>query len=104
MNIFRQYASRAPAVRAFGLSCGVPRGARSAAAAVGAWLLASAAAVLPGSMTATVLLTPRPAAAQLAPVNDALILEAREAWRVRDRQRLTSARDGLIATGHPLAP
>lgn len=91
-------------MRAFGLSCGVPRGARSAATAVGAWLLASAAAVLPGSMTATVLLTPRPAAAQLAPVNDALILEAREAWRVRDRQRLTSARDGLIATGHPLAP
>lgn len=68
------------------------------------WLVASAAMVIPGGLGTSLLLAPPSAVAQLAPVNDALILEAREAWRVRDRQRLTSARDGLIATGHPLAP
>ncbi len=43
------------------------------------------------------------ALAQSVP-DDRLVLDAREALRVRDRARLLAARDALIAAEHPLAP
>ncbi len=42
-----------------------------------------------------------PVAAQ--PVGDELVLQAREALRVKDRARLVSARDTTVAAAHPLA-
>ena len=52
-------------------------------------------------------LVPGPAAAQSASSTSAqgneLILEAREAWRKRDRARLTTARANAVASRHPLA-
>jgi soluble lytic murein transglycosylase len=81
------------------------------AAARLAWAAATAGALTalggltaPAALTGLAAVMPAPAVAQTAAVNDTLIIEAREAWRLRDRQRLTSARDGLIATAHPLAP
>ncbi len=35
---------------------------------------------------------------------DAAVVDARDAYRVRDKQRLLALRDGLIAERHPLAP
>jgi soluble lytic murein transglycosylase len=42
--------------------------------------------------------------APLSPTDDRLVGEAREALRVRDRARLLTHRDALIAMQHPLAP
>jgi soluble lytic murein transglycosylase len=39
-----------------------------------------------------------------APDDNSTVLEAREAFRVRDKTRLLAARDSLLATHHPLAP
>ncbi len=39
-----------------------------------------------------------------AEVDERTVQEAREALRVRDRARLQSARDALVAAHHPLAP
>jgi len=36
--------------------------------------------------------------------DDSTVVEAREAFRVRDAQRLRAARDALVAAQHPLAP
>ena len=35
---------------------------------------------------------------------DAAVLQAKDAFRVRDKDRLASARDAALAAGHPLAP
>jgi soluble lytic murein transglycosylase len=43
-------------------------------------------------------------AAWAAPEDNSTVLEAREAFRVRDKARLLSARDALLAAHHPLAP
>lgn len=45
-----------------------------------------------------------PAAAQGAPGGDALVLQAREAWAKRDRERLAVLKGAALAEGHPLAP
>jgi len=49
---------------------------------------------------------PAPAAnaAQANLPDDQRLIEAREAWRKRDRTRLAQARDQLMAARHPLAP
>ncbi|UXH79016.1 lytic transglycosylase domain-containing protein [Roseateles amylovorans] len=57
-------------------------------------------------------LTPTPARAQTSfnvapnppPPNPDLVLEAREAWRVKDRARLAAARQTALDQQHPLAP
>ena len=78
---------------------------RAALAAAGAcWFTVLGPATAPAILSGVAAVAPQTATAQTAAVSDTLILEAREAWRLRDRQRLTSARDGLIATAHPLAP
>ncbi|MDE2432594.1 MAG: lytic transglycosylase domain-containing protein [Burkholderiales bacterium] len=42
--------------------------------------------------------------ASAADVDDALVQDAREAWRVRDKVRLLAARNALLEAHHPLAP
>jgi soluble lytic murein transglycosylase len=44
------------------------------------------------------------AAAPSAHAADGGIMDAREAWRVKDKARLTALRDALVADRHPLAP
>ncbi|MBS0448818.1 MAG: lytic transglycosylase domain-containing protein [Proteobacteria bacterium] len=58
-----------------------------------------AAALLTG---AAVVVAPRPAHAQLN-AGDAAILDAREAWRKKDRVRLAALRTAVQSVDHPLA-
>lgn len=64
-----------------------------------------AVVVLPASAADNVAVPPAPAAnAALANApDDARLIDAREAWRRRDRGRLVALRDQLVAAGHPLA-
>jgi soluble lytic murein transglycosylase len=92
MNVKHRVSAKAAPAR--------PRGGR----AWPGWAGSLAAGAL-----AAVLLVPLPTAhAQAAvpsalPASNDLILDAREAWRKKDRLRLASARANAIATRHPLA-
>ena len=73
-------------------------------------LVAGAACLLPTALatvalpTVLGLIAPGAVRAQVAVPDDRLLGDAREAWRQRDRPRLLSLRNQLIAQEHPLAP
>ncbi|GAP37596.1 soluble lytic murein transglycosylase precursor [Piscinibacter sakaiensis] len=61
------------------------------------WAAAEAGTAAPAA-TAAVAATPAPGAVQAEP-----LLDAREAWRKRDRARLAALRTAVLASRHPLA-